>query len=111
MGSRLRHDLSDPLAMVAMIASALHEFNETLDPVKQEGLKAQIHAEITRAGGLASHNGIALELEDLKKAVNRFLEDSGDGDLNREVQAECARLIEIVGVRTGDGETSEANET
>lgn len=95
MDSRLRHDLSDPIAMVSMIASTIRDFSGSLDSQKLRSLESQVTSEMERARALVEEHASEMDLNELEARIDAFLESASHSSADR-LQEECKRLIDYI---------------
>lgn len=91
MDGRIRHDIRHPVATISMIASTMAVFEGNVDPGTLATYRGQVTDELSSLRRLADMHGVTLDLDDLSKAVESFLE--GHPRSHDELYEACQRVI------------------
>lgn len=94
MQPRARHDLRDPVATIAMIASTVTAFFDTIDRSTLRSYTEQVGKELAKLEALLERHGIEVEVERLKKLAEAFVERPEDGARGEALEDECRRLLD-----------------
>lgn len=99
MDGRIRHDIRHPVATISMIASTMAVFEGNLDGKTLSAYCDQVRDELTSLIRTADEHGVALELDDLAKAVDRFVLGlpQASEQLNEACQGVIAQITEEQG--------------
>ena len=101
MDRRARHDLRQPIATMSMIASTLAQLGGAVDQNTKSSYREQVEVELGRLNGLVRSLGAQIDLEPVRLAAARFVEDVDDVQRSSDLQAECESLLKLVS-RKGD---------
>jgi signal transduction histidine kinase len=96
MDRRARHDLRQPIATMSMIASTLAQLGGTVDQKTKSAYREQVEVELERLDGLVGSFGAPIDLEPLKLAAARFVEDVDDLERSNDLQAQCELLLKTL---------------
>ena len=96
MDRRARHDLRQPIATMSMIASTLAQLGGAVDQKTKSSYREQVEVELGRLEGLVGSFEASIDLEPLKLAAARFVEDVDDLERSNDLQAQCELLLKMV---------------
>lgn len=99
MDRRARHDMRQPIATMSMIASTLAQLGETVDQKTKSSYREQVEVELGRLDGLVGSFEAPIDLEPLKLAAARFIEDVDDAKRSSDLQAECEFLLKALSIK------------
>lgn len=81
---------------MSMIASTLAQLGELVTAETKTSYREQVEVEMTRLDGLIKELRVSLDLEGLRRAAGTFAENVDDASRSRDLQTECALLLEAL---------------
>jgi K+-sensing histidine kinase KdpD len=96
MDRRARHDLRQPIATMSMIASTLAQLGGAVDQKTKSSYREQVEVELKRLDDLIANYEDAIDLDPLKQAAARFVEDVDDLERANDLQVQCEILLKAV---------------